>query len=61
MAQEAEEGQGDDWEMIQKTRLERCWRSVWQQQETGRAGENLCIILQSPTFSNENRKTTTTL
>jgi len=49
----AEEGQGDDGEMIYKTGLGRRRQIMWQQQETGRAGENLCVVLRSPTFSNE--------
>jgi len=58
MAQEAEEGQGDDGgadikDWTGKTPAD-CDNS--KRQELGRTGENLCVVLRSLTFSNEDGK-----
>ena len=47
MVQEAEEGHRDD----KETGLVRLQRRARQQQETGRAGKNWCVVPWSPIFT----------
>jgi len=56
IVQEAEEGHSDNGKTISKTGLARTLRNAQPQQEIGRAEENWCVVLWSPTFSNEDGK-----